>query len=266
MSIFRIWEASFKHFGPWLVCLFAWCAGPFMAGAAETNTPLDQLNKTFGEAHRRYLAETGSVEAAWQFSRACFDLADTASNNTQRAEFANRGIDAGKRGVSLNNNSAPAHYYLGMNIAQLAETRHSLSGLRLVKDMEREFITSRLLDEPFDYAGADRNLGLLYEQAPAIVSIGNRTKARQHLLKAVELAPDFPENQLNLIEAYLKWNYRAEAARQLEKLEKLWPDAQGKFTGGQWALSWPDWNKRLDNMKKRLEGNSKITESPHAAP
>jgi hypothetical protein len=71
--------------------------------------------------------------------------------------------------------------------------------------MEREFSLARKLDEHFADAGPDHNLGLLYRDAPALGSIGSRAKARQHLQRAVELAPQYPEKRLNLIEAYLKW-------------------------------------------------------------
>src|SRR5204863_9133981 len=99
------------------------------------------------------------------------------------------------------------HYYLGMNLAQLAQTK-MLGALKIVTQMEREFSIVRDLDEEFDQAGADRNLGLLYRDAPAIGSIGSRGKARQHLEHAVKLAPPSPENRLNLIETYLKWGER----------------------------------------------------------
>lgn len=265
MRVLRFPEVCFSRLAQigW-VCLFTWCASQILAGATETNSTAAPLNKTFREAHQKYLAETNSSEAAWQFSRACFDLADAATNNTQRADYSNQGIEAAKRSTAQDNGSAAAHYYLGMNIGQLAETKHNLSALRLVKDMEREFLAARTLDEHFDFAGPDRNLGLLYEQTPVIVSIGSRTKSRQHLEKAVELATDFPENQLNLIEAYLKWDYRTEAARQFDELEKIWPAAQKKFSGDPWAPSWADWNKRFDTVKKKIGGNSKIIESPHS--
>jgi len=265
MRMFRFAGISFNRLARvgW-VCLLAWCCGQRWAEAADTNEAIVQLNKNFREARQRYSVETNNPEAAWQFSRACFDLADIAANNTQRAEYANRGIDAARQSLARDNNTAEAHYYLGMNIGQLAETKHNLSGLRMVKDMEREFLAAHALDEHFDYAGPDRNLGLLYDQAPAIISIGSRSKGRQHLEKAVELAPDFPENQLNLIEAYLKWDYHTEAERQLGELEKMWAAAQKKFTGDPWVLSWTDWNKRFESVKKKVGGNSKVIESPHS--
>jgi tetratricopeptide (TPR) repeat protein len=148
-------------------------------------------------------------------------------------------------------------------MGQLADTKRNLSALRMVKDMEREFLAAKALDKNFDYGGPDRNLGLLYRDAPVFASIGSRSKARQHLEAAVELAPEFPENQLNLVEVYLKWDYRNEAQRQYGDLQKMWPDAQKKFTGVDWTLSWADWNKRLEAIiKKKLE-NPK-TESPKA--
>jgi tetratricopeptide (TPR) repeat protein len=221
-------------------------------------------NQKFQEAQQRYLANTNDAEAAWKLSQACFDLAETAANNARRADYANRGIAAAQRAVALNNGLAAGHYYLGMNTGELADTKHNLSGLRMVKDMEREFLAALVIDEHFDYGGPDRNLGLLYRDAPSIVSIGSRGKARQHLQKAVELAPDFPENRLNLIESYLKWDYHTEASRELENLEKIWPKAEKKFTGEAWASEWPDWNKRFANAKKKLENASKVTESPHS--
>jgi tetratricopeptide (TPR) repeat protein len=105
---------------------------------------------------------------------------------------------------------------------------------------------------------------LLYRETPVIISIGSRSKARQHLQEAVELAPDFPENRLNLIESYLKWDYRTEALREWLELAKIWPEAQKKYTGEQWVLSWVDWNKRLAAVKKKLEAE-KVIGAPHSA-
>ena len=47
-----------------------------------------------------------------------------------------QGIAAAKQAVSRASNSAPAHYYLGMDLAQLAQTK-SLGALKLVGQMER---------------------------------------------------------------------------------------------------------------------------------
>ena len=204
------------------------------------------------EARTRYLTDTNNVEAAWKYARACFDLAEISTNNTEKAEIAEKGIAASRQLIARQPKLAEAHYYLGMNVGELADTKRNLAALKMVKEMEHEFQTTADLNKLLDYAGPDRNLGLLYWEAPNLISIGSRSKARQHLRRAVELAPDYPENRLNLIEAYLKWGERSDATRELDALEILWPEAKKKFIGDAWAASWPGWVKRLKAAKAKL--------------
>jgi hypothetical protein len=64
----------------------------------------------------------------------------------------------------------------------------SLGALSIVKEMEKEWLATLALDPHCDYAGADRNLGLLYRDAPGFpLSIGSRGKAEQCLQHAVQL-------------------------------------------------------------------------------
>ena len=210
----------------------------------------------FARAQKRRLAEPTNAVAAWEFARACFDRAEYATNDTERVIVADQGIAACRRLLARQTGSAPAHYYLGMNLGQVARTK-TLGALRIVDEMEREFKAARQLDEHFDFAGPDRNLGLLYYEAPAFASVGSRSKARQHLQRAVELAPDFPENRLNLMEAYLKWADHNGATRELKALEKLWPKAQTNFTGEAWAASWSDWEARLKRARQTIKERAK---------
>jgi tetratricopeptide (TPR) repeat protein len=210
----------------------------------------------FAAAQKRHLAEPTNTVAAWEFARACFDRAEYATNDTERVIIADQGITACRQVLARQTGSAPAHYYLGMNLGQLARTK-TLGALRIVDEMEREFKAARQLDEQLDFAGADRNLGLLYFEAPAFASVGSRSKARQHLQRAAELAPDFPENRLNLAEAYLKWADNNGVTRELKALEKLWPKAHTDFTGEAWAASWSDWEARLKRARKTIEEHAK---------
>ncbi len=148
-----------------------------------------------------------------------------------------------------------------MNLGQLARTK-SLGALKLVGEMEREFLSARGLDDQFDYAGPDRNLGLLYRDAPVIGSVGSRSKARKHLQRAVEVAPAYPENRLNLIEACLKWGDRPGASRELKALEEAWPRARRELAGQNYTDSWADWEARLKNARKKTENVHKTLESP----
>jgi tetratricopeptide (TPR) repeat protein len=276
-SIFRRWLsrarrglAMRRHLSLPLLAIAG--AAAFNAPAGSDSAPTHGLTgadgaaararKTFLAARARHESEPRNTDAAWQFARACFDVADSATNNIERAQVAEQGIAACRELTARATNSAPAHYYLAMNLGQLADTQRNLAAFKIVKEMEREFLAARDLEEQFDYAGPDRGLGLLYLEAPAIISIGSRGKARQHLQRAVELAPDYPENRLNLLEAYLKWSDRVGAQRELKSLETLWPRAQKNFTGEFWAASWANWNARLETARQKIAEPPKRLESP----
>src|SRR5439155_8251572 len=129
------------------------------------NTPnfAQHGEKHFQVARKRFQTDTIEAEAAWQFGRSCFDWADFAKNDDQRESVAGEGIAACRQVIVRDPKSAPGHYYLAMNLGQLAQTK-TLGALRIVDEMEREFKIARDLDAKFDYAGPDRALGLLYSE------------------------------------------------------------------------------------------------------
>lgn len=189
---------------------------------------------------------------AWIMARAAFELAEFATNNTRRAQLAVEGIDAARTAIRLNEKSAPAHYYLAMNLGQLARTQ-LLGALKLVSEMEKHFAIAASLDPLVDFAGPDRNLGSLYRQAPGWpASIGSRSKARIHLKKAIEQAPNFPGNQLALLEAYLDWKEPRAAEKLAEQIEQSFPDAKREFSGTEWEWAWADWMQLWESLRSKV--------------
>jgi hypothetical protein len=236
------------------------------APAQPTNNPVFAARAAaeFHRAQNQFQSDTNDPAAAWQFGRACFDLADFATNDTERAATAQQGIGACRGLLARETNCAPGHYYLAMNYGQLAQAEApSLAAYRLVREIEREFKTAAALDEHFDYAGPARGLGLLYRDAPVWpFSIGSRRKAREWLEQAAKLAPDYPENRLNLVESYLQWRERAEAKRDLQTLETLWPKAKTNLVGEVWEQSWADWTTRKKTAEQSLAEPARPAESP----
>jgi TPR repeat protein len=226
------------------VILLAGVAG--VSGQSATNHAFAvQAQQAFDLAQKNYLAETNSATAC-ALARTCFDLADFATNDTQRADPARRGIAVCREWLARDPKSAAGHYYLAMNLGELAQAEApSLAAYRLVHEVEREFKTAAKLDAHYDYAGPARNLGELYFQAPGWpFSVGSKRKAGEWLERAAALAPGYPENQLNLAEAELKWRQREAAGTTLTNLDALWPAAATNFTGAAWERSWLDWNAR----------------------
>lgn len=235
----------------------------------STNAPtradfLKQTEQAYQKARARFRSAPNDPEAAWQFGRTCFDWADYATSDDQRAEIAQQGIAACRRLIESQPESALGHYYLAMDLGQLAQTK-SLGALKIVDQMEEEFKIARGLDSKLDHAGPDRNLGLLYRDAPGWpASIGSKSKAKAHLQNALKLSPDYPDNLLNLIEADLKWGDRKGAIRELKALDDVWPEVRQRLTGPEWDSSWADWNKRREAAHKKASASLKT--APHEAP
>jgi len=243
-------------------------AGPGLQVLGETNSPstfAQRAEKKYLEARKRFQGNTNDAEATWQFGLACFDRAEFAKDDGQREQIANEGIAACRQLIARSPSSAAGHYYLGMNLGQLARTK-TLGALKIVDEMEREFSAARAVDARFDFAGPDRNLGLLYFDAPGWpASIGNKSKAREHLQRAVVVSGDYPENRLCLIEAYLRWKETKAIQREIKAMKDLLPRAKEKLTGELWEQSWLDWDKRWKAIREKV-GERDPPESAESKP
>ncbi len=203
-----------------------------------------RARQEYAEAAARLAATPTNSVAAWAFARACFDLAEFATNGTQRAEIAEQGIAASRRLLAREPDSVAGNYYLAMNLGQLARTK-LLGALKLVGEMETLFLRVAELDPGFDEAGPHRSLGLLYRDAPGWpTSIGSRKNARFHLERAVELRPDHPENRLVLVESLLKWGLEKEAREAATDSAEALRRARARLVGEEWMAEWRDWDRR----------------------
>jgi tetratricopeptide (TPR) repeat protein len=239
--------------------LLRWCLVPLLwltaiRAAEVTATPefsahVDRMYRTAREAWK---ASPTNVQLAWEFGRACFDRADIARSDKMRAALAEEGIEACREGIRISATSGPARYYLGLCLGQLAQTK-MLGALKLVRQMEDTWLNARTLDDTFDFAGADRSLGLLYLECPGWpTSVGSKSKARASLERAVKLAPQHPENRLFLIRALVQWREREAARNELRKLLEILPEARARLTGVAWSHGWAAWDREIDALKKKL--------------
>jgi tetratricopeptide (TPR) repeat protein len=238
----------------WVCCEIIFAAS---LSAAEANSFAARAERSFIDAQQIARKEPTNVAALLQLARAAFDWAEFPHKDEPRAGIANTGIEAARRAIAKSPTNAAAYYWLAMDFGQLARTK-SLGALRLVREMEAELLRARALDPHVDFAGPDRSLGLLYRDAPGWpTSIGSKKKAREHLERAVELHPEFPDNQLALLESCEKWGDKNNFHGRLAVTERFLTAARQRFTGPQWDQSWADWNSRLADMKSKTVAAAK---------
>ena len=219
--------------------------------AESTNQVVHWEQSEFARTQKVFLADTNNVTNAWHFAQACFACAESAPTEATRISFSRKGISASQTAMARDAKSAAAHYYLAMNFGELAQAEApSMAAYKLVHEVEREFKVAAELDEKFDHAGPVRNLGQLYFQAPGWpFSVGSKKKAREFFLRATALAPDYPENQINLAELHVKGRERTEAEKSLQALEALWPAVTTNFPGVAWEKLRTEWRQRREETR-----------------
>ena len=255
MATFNSYAARAAQLKLAVAGLFLLSAGRLLFAGELEKQFAARAETAFHQTQNHFQSDPANPTNAIHFARACFQLAEIVTNATRRAEIARLGIDASKTLIERAPRSAPGHYYLAMNSGELADAEApSLAAYKLVHEIEREFKTAAELEVQYDFAGPARCLGLLYRDAPGWpLSVGSKHKAREWLERAVALAPDYPDNQLNLAESQLKWHQRDEAEKTLQTIATRWPAAQTNFTGETWEPDWHDWNTRRAALQAELE-------------
>ncbi|HEY1169993.1 MAG TPA: hypothetical protein VGH19_01370 [Verrucomicrobiae bacterium] len=237
----------------WLILLTSFL--PVQRVTADNTTNVFQLRaeKAYQTCREAYVAAPKNDDAMWRYGKAIFDLAEFAKDDDDREKLALEGIDLCRALVARSPKNAAAHYYLGMNLGQLARTK-TLGALSIVREMENVFKRSADLDNKVHYAGAERCLGILYLEAPGWpTSIGNKSKARQYLQRCVEVSPEYPDNHLELMEAYVEWKDTKTLQKAAKEYEAILPKAREQFKGEAWEESWLDWDKRWKAIQAKLK-------------
>lgn len=233
-----------------VLAMLVWLTVPQLR--AEPNRQFEpRYRDLYQTAKTNWASAPTHTALAWQLARATFDLAEFSTNDTQRAQLAEEGIKAARSAIDREPGNAPAHYYLALNLGQLARTQ-LLGALRLVNEMERHFKIAAELDPHLDHGGPDRNLGILYREAPGWpASIGSRSKARKHLEKSDQLHPGFPANQLELLQAHLDWKEHRNAEKMLPRVRACMAGVETEFAGEQWAWARNEWQQFWEELQMR---------------
>ena len=244
-----------------LLALILWGA---LVGVASAASFAARAETAYNEAGRKVRQEPTNTLALVELARATFEWAEFSRQDSDRAELAQHGIDAARLALSRDDTNAAAHFWLGMNFGQLARTK-SLGALKLVREMESEFLRAASLDEHTFFAGPDRTLGMLYRDAPGWpTSIGSKKKARQHLERAAQLHPEFPENQLALLESLEQWGDKRDFERQIKVVKKTLAESRAKFTGVTWEANWAEWETQFAALQAKAGVVGKVTPSKGA--
>lgn len=142
---------------------------------------------------------------------------ESVEDAEDKLAFYEEGVECGKSGISIDEDSVEANFWLAVNYGAFGQEKGIMQSLALVNPIKNLAEKVIELDEAYFYGGAWRVLGRLYNKAPGFpFSIGNNKKAVECLEKAVDLGPKFFLNHLFLAEAYISNRDKSKAKERLE--------------------------------------------------
>lgn len=198
-----------------------------------------------------------SYDALWKAARTDAWLAGYSSDNVERERHARSGLVYANTALKLKPEGAEALFYHAVLAGFLGDLDNDY-GLDAVSKIETN--TKLLIERDQDVAhgGPWRVLGVLQLRAPGPpVSIGSLRNGKKNLEKALEKAPDWPENHLYMAEAEFLWakeKDKPEFAQQArERLEKWLLGQQAAAPEGH-EFEFADWQKKARAL---VETNSK---------
>ncbi|MCZ6794122.1 MAG: tetratricopeptide repeat protein [Planctomycetota bacterium] len=142
----------------------------------------------------------------WRGARACYWLSRNVPDLAQRQRFAHKGAAMGRSAIKYSSERVEPYYYTALNIASFCEITRDKGFVPATSVLRRLLEHAKMavaLDEQFDHAGPQRFLGKFITGTSGYLmyQFGSFDDGLEHLRRAVELSPEFAQNQLFLAEA-----------------------------------------------------------------
>jgi tetratricopeptide (TPR) repeat protein len=172
---------------------------------------------------RALASDAGSYDAAWRLARLNYFLGSHTTDDSERDRAFDKGIEAARRAVKLQDSRPEGHFWLGANLGGQAE-RSALSGLAAIDEIRAEMEKVIRLDESFQSGSAYMALGQIDLEAPRMFG-GDTRRAVEILEKNLHFGENNALYRLRLAQAYVAVNRREDARRELNTILGMKPTA-----------------------------------------
>ena len=177
----------------------------------------EQLEQVRASVRLLQTATSDDYEIAWRLGRALFFLGQEAKDKEEARAHHAHGVREGVRAVGLQPARVEGHFWLGVNLALLAQLERSLKALRLALRARGEVRRAVLIDPAYHGAGPLRVLARLQQKLPRLLG-GSMKHARVNFERAIKLAPTNIVTRLYFAEMLLELGERNRARAELEMI------------------------------------------------
>jgi tetratricopeptide (TPR) repeat protein len=166
-------------------------------------------------------------EALWRLGRALFFLGQEAQGKELTRHYHARAMLFCCRAVRLQPSRVEGHFWLGVNLALMAEVENPLKALRHALSAKRSLARAVKLDPAYHAAGPLRVLARLQHKLPRL--LGGTARARANFERAIKIAPANTVTRLYFAELLLEAGDKSRARIELETLLNAPHDSHWAF-------------------------------------
>jgi tetratricopeptide (TPR) repeat protein len=170
----------------------------------------------------------GSYELLWRLSRNYYMKGMLVVDVTEKRRSFRQGISLGKKAIKIDDLRVDGFYWLGVNVAKLADVLGVPWGLALMKSIKKILTDVIKRDDRYSGGGAYRVLGRMKSRIPGIVG-GSWEESISLLNKALSIAPDHPDTLLFIAEALMEQKKYEEAMKHINTLMEMDPPILWKY-------------------------------------
>lgn len=151
-------------------------------------------------------------------------------DNRRRLGYAKLAVQMGKEMIKIAPNRPEGYHWVGAGLGMIGLTRGVLNSLQIVAEIRRNFEKSYELDPSYLNGSAMVQMARLYTMVPGFpISIGDKEKALQLLLKAKEIGPNFTLTHVYLADLYWHFGKTLEALAVLDEMARRKPTTEVEF-------------------------------------
>ncbi|MDO8528024.1 MAG: hypothetical protein Q7T03_10115 [Deltaproteobacteria bacterium] len=196
-------------------------------------------------SHTLFASDT---TAPWEPLKIIVIKADLAPNKKEKGPLVKQALKLAGECVAQYPHEAGCYYYRGQAIG--LHTESLLFGWQKeVRLMIADWQKALSLDPKFDHGGPDRMLGELFTSLPKYFGTKevrqDIPKAASHLKTSIQIAPDYPTQQLDMAELLVDQKKWEEANLYLKKAELLFPQCQNDPYYPGWQATFKTLNKQI---------------------
>ncbi|HEX8920454.1 MAG TPA: TRAP transporter TatT component family protein [Pyrinomonadaceae bacterium] len=173
-------------------------------------------------------ARANEYEALWRLGRALFFLGQEAEEKAKTRSFHARAVSFCRRAARIQPERVEGHFWLGVNLALMAEVENPLNALRHALSAKRSLVRAVHLDPAYHAAGPLRVLARLQHKLPRLFG-GGTLRARDNFERAIQLAPANTVTRLYFAELLAELGDKARARIELETILNAPHDSRWAF-------------------------------------